>query len=59
MWPVDTSEFELEQVVDDVEMLRQQLGLGPLVVIGHSGHAYIAIEDGKKYPANTSHVVKG
>src|SRR5437879_9632379 len=36
--PVDTSEFELEKLVDDVETLRQQLGLGPVVVIGHSGH---------------------
>jgi proline iminopeptidase len=55
--PVDTSEFELEQLVDDVERLRQQLGLGPVIVIGHSGHAYMALEYGKKYPENTSHVV--
>jgi proline iminopeptidase len=55
--PVDTSEFELEKLVNDVEMLRQQLGLGPVVVIGHSGHAYMALEYGKKYPDYTSHVV--
>ena len=55
--PVDTSEFELERLVNDIEMLRQQLGLGPVVVIGHSGHAYMALEYGKKYPENTSHVV--
>ena len=55
--PVDTSEFELEQLIDDIETLRQQLGLRPVVVIGHSGHAYMALEYGKKYPENTSHVV--
>jgi len=55
--PVDRSQFELDKLVDDVEALRQELGLGPVVVIGHSGHAYMALEYGKKYPDNTSHVV--
>ena len=55
--PVDTSEFELEKLVDDVEVLRQQLGLGHVVVIGHSGNAYMALEYAKKHPKYTSHVV--
>jgi len=55
--PVDTSEFELEKLVEDVERLRRQLGLGRVVVIGHSGHAYMALEYAKKYPECTSHVV--
>ena len=55
--PVDTSEFELEKLVNDVESLRQQLGFGPVIVIGHSGHAFMALEYGKKYPENTSHIV--
>jgi proline iminopeptidase len=55
--PVDTSEFELHKLIDDVEMLRLQLGLGPVIVIGHSGHAYMALEYGKKYPEHTAHVV--
>lgn len=55
--PADVSEFELERIVDDVEALRCELGLGPVVVIGHSGHAYMALEYGKKYPESTSHVV--
>ena len=36
--PVDMSEFQLDKIIDDVETLRQQLGLGPVVAIGHSGH---------------------
>lgn len=55
--PVDTSEFELEKLIEDVETLRRRLGLGRVVVIGHSGHAYMALEYGKKYPENTSQVV--
>ena len=41
---VDTSEFELEKLVDDVERVREHLGLDRVMVIGHSGHAYIALE---------------
>jgi len=55
--PVDTSEFELDKLVDDVERLRQHLGLGRIAVIGHSGHAFMALEYAKKYPQYTSHVV--
>lgn len=55
--PVDTSEFELEKLVDDVEHLRQHLGIERVAVIDHSGHAYMALEYGKKYPESTSHVV--
>ena len=55
--PVDNSEFELDRLVDDVEQLRQELGLGRVAVVGHSGHAYMALEYGKKYPEHTSHVV--
>ncbi len=54
---VDTSEFELEKLIDDVERLRQHLELERVAVIGHSGHAYMALEYGKKYPESTSHVV--
>ncbi len=55
--PVDNSEFELEKLVDDVERLRSELDLGRVAVIGHSGHAFMALEYGKKYPQHTSHVV--
>jgi proline iminopeptidase len=55
--PVETSEFELDKIVDDIEVLRQKLGLGRVMVIGHSGHALMALQYGKRYPDNTSHVV--
>lgn len=55
--PVDTTEFELDTLVDDVEHLRQELDLGRVAVIGHSGNAYMALVYGIKYPQHTSHVV--
>jgi proline iminopeptidase len=55
--PVDTSEYALERIVDDVELVREALGLGRIAVIGHSGNAFMALEYAKKYPANVSHVV--
>jgi proline iminopeptidase len=54
---VEPSEIALERVVEDVEQARQTLGLGRVVVIGHSGHAYMALEYAKKCPRNVSHVV--
>lgn len=55
--PMDSSTFALDILVDDMERARQELGLGRIVVIGHSGHAYMALEYAKKYPGNVSHVV--
>lgn len=53
----DTTAFALDVLLDDMERVRHRLDLGPVVVIGHSGHAYMALEYAKKYPANVSHVV--
>jgi proline iminopeptidase len=54
---VDRTEFDLEALVDDVELVREILDLGRVIVIGHSGHSYMALEYAKKYPTNVSHVV--
>lgn len=55
--PVEQSHFDLDKLVDDVENLRRELGLGRIAVIGHSGQSYMALQYGKKYPESTSHVV--
>jgi proline iminopeptidase len=54
---VDVSEFALEKLLADVEKTRTQLGLGRVVIIGHSGHGFMALEYGKRYPQSVSHVV--
>jgi proline iminopeptidase len=55
--PVDTAEFALDTLVDDIERARQEIGLGRVAVLGHSGHALMALEYAKKYPAHVSHVI--
>lgn len=55
--PRDTTAFALDTLIDDMERVRQALNLGQIAVFGHSGHAYMALEYAKKYPANVSHVV--
>jgi proline iminopeptidase len=54
---VERTEFDLETLADDVELVREILDLGRVIVIGHSGHSYMALEYAKKYPTNVSHVV--
>jgi proline iminopeptidase len=54
---VDTTEFALEKLLDDIELARRTLRLGRIAVIGHSGHGFIALEYAKKYAANVSHVI--
>jgi proline iminopeptidase len=41
--------YALEQIVDDMEALRQHLGLEKWWVAGHSGHGFMALEYAKKY----------
>lgn len=55
--PYTDSSFELDVLIEDVEALRKHLGLDKVMIIGHSGHAYLALEYAKKYPQHVSHVV--
>lgn len=50
-------DYELDVLVEDIEALRQHLGLNKVVILGHSGHAYMALAYAKKYPQHVSHVV--
>jgi proline iminopeptidase len=54
---MDATAFAEDKLLDDVERARQQLGLGRIVIMGHSDHSLMALEYAKKYPANVSHVV--
>jgi proline iminopeptidase len=54
---VDIAEFALDRLLDDMERARQELGLGRVAVLGHSGHALMALEYAKQYPAHVSHVI--
>lgn len=54
---VDLPAFALDKILADIENARQNLRLGRIMIIGHSGHAYMALEYAKKYPENVTHVV--
>lgn len=49
--------FDLNLLLDDIECIRRQLNLGKIIIVGHSGNAFLALEYAKKYPENVSHVV--
>ncbi len=46
-----------ETLLDDIEHIRQKLGLIKCIVIGHSAHGLLALEYAKKYKEHVSHVV--
>ncbi len=54
---LDNSLFSLDVILDDIERLRQKLGLEKIIIMGHSGHGFMALEYAKKYPSHVSHVV--
>jgi proline iminopeptidase len=54
---VDTNSFALDTLINDIELARKSLKLGRVAIIGHSGHAFLALEYAKKYPNNVSHII--
>jgi proline iminopeptidase len=55
--PYDQSSLQLDLLISDIEKLRESLSLDKVVIMGHSGHAYMALEYAKKYPDVVTHVV--
>lgn len=53
----DNRLFELNLLLEDIEALRKELKLEQVIIIGHSGHAYMALEYAKKYSDHVSQVV--
>lgn len=54
---IDVSSFTLETLINDIENIRQHLNIERMIVIGHSGHAYMAQAYAKKYPQHVTHLV--
>ncbi|MBX3710149.1 MAG: alpha/beta hydrolase [Gammaproteobacteria bacterium] len=54
---LESSDYTLDAVLDDIEHIRKRLNLPRVIIIGHSGHGYMALEYAKKYPDAVSHVV--
>jgi proline iminopeptidase len=51
------SQLSIDTYADDLERVRTTLGLGDVVVIGHSVHSFIALEYARRYPAHVRGVV--
>lgn len=50
-------DLTFQTLLDDLERVRQKLGLKKCIVIGHSAHGLLALEYAKKYKEHVSHVV--
>ena len=48
--PENMDTVNISSIVDDVEQIRQKLGLNKLLIMGHSIHGTIATEYVKRYP---------
>lgn len=53
----DNSAFDLHILLSDIELLRRHLLLEEFVIVGHSGHAFMALEYAKKYPSHVNGVI--
>lgn len=47
---VSNNEFKLENLIRHIEFVRSELVLEQFFILGHSGHAFMALEYAKKYP---------
>lgn len=54
---LDVSAVTLQSLAEDIETARLHLGWERFVLIGHSGHAFMALEYAKRFPDHVSHLV--
>lgn len=47
---LEPGDYTLDRIVDDIERMREALDLRDFVILGHSGHAFMAMEYALKYP---------
>lgn len=55
--PHDLGRLTLKTFADDVEVMREGLGLDQIFVLGHSAHAQIALAYARMYPKHTRALV--
>ena len=55
----DATQYTVENMVEDVEAVRQALGLGKISLLGHSYGGVLAQAYALKYQSNLSHLILG
>ncbi|WP_144789808.1 alpha/beta hydrolase [Lysinibacillus fusiformis] len=55
--PLKQVDYTLEKIVDDIEQARQLLKLEHFIILGHSGHAFMAMAYADKYPQHVRKVI--
>jgi proline iminopeptidase len=55
--PVNPDDFRLETIIKDIEMIRSELKLEQMIIMGHSIHGTIAFEYAKIHPDRVSHII--
>ena len=51
------SDFTIAKILQDIEALRLSLGADKIILIGHSIHAFMALEYARTFPDRISHLV--
>jgi proline iminopeptidase len=54
---IDPDRISLQTYLDDIHRLQAHLGLGRVVLVGHSHHGNLAAEYARRYPECVSHLV--
>ena len=55
--PLAWAELSIAALAEQVEALRQHLGIGPIVLLGHSMGAAVAVEYAARYPKTTIAII--
>ncbi|MEQ6353404.1 alpha/beta hydrolase [Lysinibacillus sp. M3] len=50
-------DYTLDKIVEDIEAARQLLKLEDFIILGHSGHAFMALAYAEKYPQYVQKVI--
>mgnify|MGYP001055047935 CR=1 FL=1 len=53
----DVTALTLDALVEEMDGLRQAMGLEGVAVLGHSGHSILALAYAARFPARVSHVI--
>jgi proline iminopeptidase len=55
--PLPAERITMDQVLADLDQLREQLGLGRVAMLGHSRHGYFPLAFARAYPERISHAI--